>query len=327
MRHVTIIVHPAQTNLSSIVGIQEVFAKANQYWKKQSMKEPLEVELAGTTKRVDFVGGLFSVKPQRHFSSIKKTDLIIIPSVSPKFKETAKAKVSVVSWIREQYKAGAEVASICSGAFLLASTGLLDGKHCSTHWALADEFKLKFPNVHLQADKLITDEHGIYTNGGAYSFLNLLIYLVEKFYDRQTAIYCAKIFQVDIDRMSQSSFAIFTGQKTHGDEMIVKAQEFIESMITDKISADHLASKFAIGRRNFDRRFVKATGNTPLEYAQRVKIEAAKKMFENSRKNISEVMYAVGYSDVKAFREVFRKVTGMAPLEYRSRYNKDMAMV
>jgi transcriptional regulator GlxA family with amidase domain len=327
MKHVTVIIHPAQTNLSSIVGIQEVFAKANQYGVKQGRKESLKVELAGTTKKVDFVNGLISVKPQRHISSIKKTDLIIIPSVSPKFIETEKSNVYLVNWIREQYKAGAEVASICSGAFLLASTGLLDGKHCSTHWALADEFKIKFPSVRLQADKLITDEHGIYTNGGAYSFLNLLIYLVEKFYDRQTAIYCAKIFQVEIDRISQSSFTIFSGQKSHGDEMVVKAQEIIENKITDRISADDLASKFAIGRRNFDRRFVKATGNTPLEYAQRVKIEAAKKLFENSRKNITEVMYSVGYSDIKAFREVFRKVTGMAPLTYRSRYNKDIAVV
>jgi transcriptional regulator GlxA family with amidase domain len=323
MKHVTIIVHHAQTNLSTIVGIHEVFLKANQYWRKKGMREPLQIQLAGTVKKVEFAGGLFSVRPQCHISSIKKTDLIIIPAVSSTFEETDKTNMYWLDWIKKQYKEGAEIASICSGAFLLAFTGLLDGKHCSTHWALADQFKIKFPNVHLQADKLITDEHRIYTNGGAYSFLNLLIYLIEKFYDRQTAIYCAKIFQVEIDRISQSSFTIFTGQKSHGDEIIVKAQDFIESRITKKISAEDLASKFAIGRRNFDRRFVKATGNTPLEYAQRVKIEAAKKLFENSNKTISEVMFSVGYSDTKAFREVFRRFTGMAPLEYRNRYNKD----
>jgi transcriptional regulator GlxA family with amidase domain len=327
MKHVTIIVHHAQTNLSTIVGIQEVFSKASQYWRKRGNKEPLRIELAGTVKEVDFANGLFSVRPQCNISSIKKTDLIIIPAVSSTFNETDKTNIYLVDWIKKRYEEGAEIASICSGAFLLASTGLLDGKNCSTHWALADQFKTKFPNVHLQADKLITDEHRIYTNGGAYSFLNLLIYLIEKFYDRQTAIYCAKIFQVEIDRTSQSPFTIFTGQKSHGDEIIVKAQNFIESMITRKVSAEDLASKFAVGRRNFDRRFVKATGNTPLEYAQRVKIEAAKKLFENSKKGISEVMYSVGYSDTKAFREVFRKITGMAPLEYRNRYNKDTAFL
>jgi transcriptional regulator GlxA family with amidase domain len=183
-----------------------------------------------------------------------------------------------------------------------------------------------FPNVNLQTDQLITDENGIYTNGGAYSFLNLIIYLVEKYYDRQTAIFCAKVFQVEIDRHSQSAFTIFTGQKLHGDEMVQQAQSYIENNIDEKISVEELSSRFAVGRRNFDRRFIRATGNTPGEYAQRVKIESAKKAFETTRKTVNEVMYEVGYSDVKAFREVFRKITGMSPLEYRGRYNKEAVL-
>jgi transcriptional regulator GlxA family with amidase domain len=180
-----------------------------------------------------------------------------------------------------------------------------------------------FPNVHLQPDKLITDENGIYTNGGAYSFLNLIIYLIEKYYDRQTAIFCSKVFQIEMDRQSQSPFIIFTGQKQHGDEMVKEAQMYIESKLHEKISVEDLSSKFAVARRHFDRRFIKATGNTPVEYSQRVKIEWAKKAFENTRKTINEVMYDVGYSDVKAFREVFRKITGISPLEYRNKYNKE----
>jgi transcriptional regulator GlxA family with amidase domain len=179
-----------------------------------------------------------------------------------------------------------------------------------------------FPAVNLQTDLLITDENGIYTNGGAYSFLNLAIYLVEKYYGRETAIYCSKIFQIEMDRNSQSTFAIFTGQKLHQDETIKKAQLYIESKLHDRISVEELSSKFAVGRRNFDRRFIKATGNTPLEYMQRVKVESAKKSFETNRKTINEVMYEVGYSDEKAFREVFRKITGVSPLEYKTRYNK-----
>jgi len=225
--------------------------------------------------------------------------------------------------VEQQYKSGAEIASICTGAFMLAASGLLDGKNCSTHWAAADNFRAMFPKVNLQADKLITDENGIYTNGGAYSFLNLVIYLIEKYYDRQTAIFCSKVFQIEMDRQSQAAFIIFKGQKLHEDEMVKKAQAYIESKPDEKISVEQLSSRFAIGRRNFDRRFIKATGNTPVEYAQRVKIESAKKAFENSRKTINEVMYEVGYSDVKAFREVFRKITGMSPLEYRVKYNKE----
>src|SRR5262245_8884185 len=180
-----------------------------------------------------------------------------------------------------------------------------------------------FPQVNLQTDKLITDENGIYTNGGAYSFLNLIIYLVEKYFDRQTAIFCSKVFQIEMDRQSQSPFTIFRGQKLHGDEMVKKAQAYLESNLHEKISVEQLSSRFAVGRRNFDRRFIKATGNTPIEYLQRVKIESAKKAFETSRKTIHEVMYDVGYADQKAFRETFRKITGMSPLEYRVKYNKD----
>ena len=183
-----------------------------------------------------------------------------------------------------------------------------------------------FPNVNLQADKLITDENGIYTNGGAYSFLNLIIYLVEKYFDRSTAIFCAKIFQIEMDRNTQSEFAIFTGQKQHDDEMVQQAQTYIENNVDEKITIDNLSSKFNTGRRNFDRRFIKATGNTPIEYSQRVKMERAKKAFESNRKTVNEVMYEVGYSDVKAFREVFRKITGMSPLEYKAKYNKEAVL-
>ena len=229
----------------------------------------------------------------------------------------------MIDWIEQQYKQGAEIASICTGAFLLASSGLLDGKTCSTHWSAANNLRTMFPKVNVQTDKLITDENGIYTNGGAYSFLNLLIYLVEKYYDRQTAIFCSKVFQIEMDRQSQSAFIIFTGQKSHGDEMVQQAQAYIESHMDEKISVEELSSGLAVGRRNFDRRFIKATGNTPVEYSQRVKIESAKRAFETTRKTVNEVMYEVGYSDVKAFREVFRKITGMSPLEYRSKYNKE----
>jgi transcriptional regulator GlxA family with amidase domain len=263
--------------------------------------------------------------PQVHVSSIERTDLIIIPAIRGDFRKLNKENLVLADWIREHYKKGAEVASMCTGAYLLASTGLLDNRSCSIHWNAADNFRKLFPKVIVKAEKLITDEQGIYTNGGGYSFLNLVLYLVEKFYDRQTAVYCSKIFQIEIHRHSQSDFVIFNGQKSHGDEVIKKAQEYIERHFDEKISFEKLSGKFAVGRRNFDRRFIKATGNTPVEYWQRVKIESAKKALETTRKNVNEVMYDAGYSDVKAFREVFRKITGLSPLEYKHKYNKETA--
>lgn len=216
---------------------------------------------------------------------------------------------------------------MCIGSFMLASTGLLACKTCSTHWALSENFRDLYPGVDLQTDKLITDENGIYTNGGAYSFLHLLIYLVEKFYDRSTAIHCAKYFQVDMDRDQQAEFSIFNGHKKHSDEAILVAQQMIEAQYPGKISIEKLAAGLNIGRRNFDRRFIKATGLTPLDYLQRVKVEAAKKMFEATRKTVAEVMYDVGYNDVKAFRDVFSRVTGLSPLDYKIKYNKEGRLV
>jgi len=324
MKHLSILVPDGENNLSSIVGTYKIFSRANTYWKETGRKELFKIELAGISKKVDFYGGLFSVRPHTHISAISKTNLIIIPSLNHNYAKAVKRNKLLIDWVEKQYKNGAEVASICTGAFILASSGLLDGRCCSTHWAVAENFRSMFPNVNLQTDKLITDENGIYTNGGAYSFLNLIIYLVEKYYDRQTAIFCSKVFQIEMDRQSQSPFTIFTGQKLHSDDVVMKAQAYIENNLSEKISVEDLSSKFAVGRRNFDRRFIKATGNTPVEYLQRAKIESAKKAFETSRKTINEVMYDVGYSDVKAFREVFRRITGMSPLEYRGRYNKDV---
>lgn len=323
MKHLTILVPEGQNNLSSIVGAYKIFTRANAYWKGIGKNELFTIQLAGLSENVEFYEGLFTVKPHTHISAIEKTNLIIIPSLNHNYQNAVKGNKALIDWIENQYKNGAEVASICTGAFMLASSGLLDGKSCSTHWAAADNFRSMFPKVNLQPDKLITDEHGIYTNGGAYSFLNLMIYLVEKYYDRQTAIYCSKVFQIEMDRQSQSAFTIFTGQKQHGDEMVKNAQAYIESKLHEKIPVEHLSARFAVGRRTFDRRFIKATGNTPVEYSQRVKIESAKKAFETSRKTIQEVMYEVGYSDVKAFREVFRRITGISPLEYRNKYNKE----
>lgn len=323
MKHLTIIVPDGQNNLSSIVGAYKIFTRANEYWKQVHSKDLFKIELAGISKKVEFYNGLFTVNPHTSISGITKTNLIIIPSLNHNYKKAVKANRLLIDWIEKQYKLGAEVASICTGAFLLASSGLLNGRACSTHWAVEDTFRVMFPEVYLQTDKLITDENGIYTNGGAYSFLNLLIYLVEKYYDRRVAIYCSKVFQIEMDRQSQSPFTIFTGQKLHGDETVKKAQAYIESNLHEKISVEHLSSRFAVGRRNFDRRFIKATGNTPIEYLQRVKVESAKKAFETTRKTVNEVMYDVGYADVKAFREVFRKITGMSPLEYRGKYNKE----
>ena len=258
--------------------------------------------------------------------SIKQTDLVIIPAISMDLKKTLEINKALIPWIIKQHKAGAEIASLCIGAFLLASTGLLNGKECSSHWQTAGLFREMFPEVTLVDGRVVTEQQGLYSSGGATSYWNLLLHLVEKYAGREIAITASKVFALEIDRKSQSPFMMFQGQKSHLDEPIKEAQAFIENNVTEKISVKDLAVKFSIGTRNFERRFKKATNNSPIKYIQRVKIEAAKKLLETSTKNVSEVMYDVGYIDTKAFRIIFRKITGLSPIEYRNRYNKEVTL-
>jgi len=324
MKHISILV-PQGAILGSIEGPRQLLTQVNQFFKAKG-KEPLfSVKLVGLTDEIPLSGGLFTAHSDQLLKDAIKTDLVIIPAVDGDIKSALEINREFIPWIRQQYEQGAEVASLCMGAFLLASTGLMKGRKCATHWLAANEFRQMFPDVNLIAEKVITDERGIYSSGGAYSYLNLILYLIEKYAGRDIAILCAKVFAIEIERDNQSPFIIFQGQKEHEDLPIRKAQEFIENNFQEKITVNQLASMLALGRRNLERRFKKATSNTVVEYIQRVKIEAAKMSLESSRENVNEVMYKVGYTDTKAFRTVFKKITGLTPIEYRNKYNKQVA--
>jgi len=291
-----------------------------------SGKKPVfRVQLASLTKKVKLNDGTFTIIADVLLHEACKSDLVIIPAIGRDVKKAIRDNSDYIPWITEQYKNGSEVASLCIGAFILASTGLLKGKQCSTHWLYANEFRSMFTDVMLAGDKVITDQKGLYSSGGATSYWNLLLYLIEKYTDRETAILASKFFLLDIGRTSQSPFIMFRGQKDHKDEEVKKAQEYIEQNYQDRITVDELCDLYGIGRRTFERRFKKATTNSVVEYIQRVKIEAAKKQLETGRKTINEVMFESGYTDPKAFRDVFKKIAGVSPLDYRSRYNKDAA--
>jgi transcriptional regulator GlxA family with amidase domain len=325
MKKVSILV-PETAVIEAVADPHYLFKAVNQFLEASGKDALFNVQLVGTKKEVKLNDSLFSVHTDALIKDVKKTDLIFIPAVSGDMKTALELNKDLVPWIVDQYKNGAEVASLCIGAFLLAYTGLLDGKKCSTHWNRAHEFRNMFPAVELVDGSIITEEQGIYSSGGANSYWTLLLYLVEKHTDRDTAILASKFFAVDIDRQSQSSFMMFRGQKEHEDGEIIKTQDFIEANYQDKITIDKLAGMVAIGRRSFERRFKKATNNTVIEYIQRVKIEAAKRSFESSQKNINEVMFGVGYTDTKAFRTIFKKITGLTPIEYRNKYNKQPVM-
>ncbi|MBI1937944.1 MAG: helix-turn-helix domain-containing protein [Ignavibacteriales bacterium] len=324
MKNISILV-PFGVRLNSIEIPRHAFEEVNKILTAQNKPPVFNIQFVGLADEIKLNDGLYKISPNQLIKDVEKTDLIIVPALQEDVGENLKLNLEFIPWIVKQYKSGAEVASLCVGAFLLAATGLLNGKNCSTHWRAANKFRNFFPQVNLVVDKIMTDEKGIYSSGGAFSSANLVLYLIEKYAGRDAAIHCSKIFQIDIERGSQSPFIIFKGQKEHDDETIKSAQEFIENNFKEKITVDHLSEKFRIGRRTFERRFRAATFNSVVEYMQRVKIEAAKKQLELGRKTINEVMFGVGYTDTKSFRDVFKKITGMSPVDYRKKYNKEAA--
>jgi transcriptional regulator GlxA family with amidase domain len=324
MKHICILIPEGDCSLTHIEATHQILSEVNVFLAGRGKPPLWTVQLVGLRKETGIKKGLFSVYPDATAADITRTDLVIIPAIQGDIGKALEANENFIPWMVQQYKQGASLASLCLGSFLLAATGLLDGRKCTTHWSAANAFRTMFPEVELVPDKIITDDRGIYSSGGALSFQNLVVYLIEKYAGRDLAVLTAKTFMIDIDRESQSPFIIFRGQKEHEDDAILKAQEFIEQHYPDKITVDELADRLALGRRNLERRFKKATANSVVEYLQRVRMEAAKLSLESGRDNVMEVMFNVGYTDTKAFRTTFKKITGLSPIEYRQKYHRQV---
>lgn len=310
-----------QLNIGGLENARQGFLESNNYLRMMGKDPAFDVELVGSEKEVKVDEGLYAIRPQKNIQELSKTDIIVIPPIKgDKIQEAIEQNLAFLPWIVEQYQKGAEVVSLCLGAFILGASGLVDNKSCVTHWRAADQFKKHFPKTHLLTDKILTDEERIYTGGGAFSSANLVLYLIEKMVDRETAVYCSKHFQIDMSRVSQSPFIIFKGQRNHEDKLIKQAQDFIEQNYQGEFTVDQLATQLFVNRRTLERRFKKATGNTLSEYMQRVRVEVAKRNFEQAPFPVKEVMYKVGYSDAKSFRKLFKKHVGLSPIEYKKRY-------
>jgi transcriptional regulator GlxA family with amidase domain len=318
---------PEKGVIEAVTPPYRAFKAANDFLVASGKKPVFQVEYVGLTKYVSANDGEYTIRTDRLLKDVSKTDLLIIPPVYGDTVEGVKTNAKAIPYIKELYRKGCSIASLCLGAFLLAETGLLHGKKCSTHWAYLEEFKQRYPEIQVVDGAIITEVGNIYSSGGASSLWNLILYLVEKFSDRETAILISKNFALDIDRNSQAVFAMFKGQKNHSDKEIIKIQDYIEKNYNEKMSIDDLAAIVNSCRRTFERKFRQATNNTPFEYIQRVRIEAAKRFFEASRKNVNEVMFDVGYTDTKAFRDAFKKITGLTPVDYRNKYAKVAAEV
>jgi transcriptional regulator GlxA family with amidase domain len=252
-----------------------------------------------------------------------KYDLVIIPAMRFDKIETVMAREKVlIKWLRDQYAQGAELASICVGAFLFAATGLLEGKKATTNWLFADLFRKHFPYIVMEDDKVIVDQGRLYSCGGAFSFTSFMIYLIEKFCGHEEAITASKILMINIHDHPQSTFSIFQFQHEHSDDVIGKAQLYIEKNYKQPLTLDDLAGQSNMSIRNFIRRFEQATANTPFEYLQRVRIEAAKKILETKKDGVEQVASRCGYEDVDYFRKIFKRYVDMTPKMYHEKYGR-----
>lgn len=309
-------------NYASIVDTRSVFDKANEFYRQRWNRDFFEVEIIGEERELTIERGLVTIKTDTTVAESKDVDLIIIPALRGDLLSSNYLNRYFVDWIIKQYKQNCEIASLCTGAFMLAFTGLLKGKKCTTHWSYANEFRFYFPDITLVDERIIVEQNGLYSSGGSNGYWNLLLFLIEKNIDREMAILVAKYFVVDLDRVTQTPFIVFNGLKTHDDTAILNAQNFIESSYSSRMTIDSLADQFHLSRRTFERRFKKATHCTVLEYLQKVRIEASKKALEAGRKSVEDIMSDVGYADSQTFRKLFQTITGLTPLQYRERYRK-----
>ena len=319
MKHISILALSDST-INCIDSSYQILNRVNDFQRYQGKEPVYVVEIAGLTKGIKLNNGLYSINVNKTIDEIHKTDVIVIPIICGDFSKTATTNEQYRDWVITQYHNGAEIVSLCVGSFFLASTGLLKDRKCAIHWAAKNDFQAMFPGVNLIDDTIITDENGIYTCGGGYSYLNLLLYIIEKHLGREMSILASKMFEIDIERKSQNPFMIFIGQKRHEDKDVLDAQEFIENNPTETFTVDDICTKFDVARRTFERRFKKCTGNSVAEYVQRVKVEFAKKQLESGRKTVNEIIYEVGYNDIDAFRRVFKKHTDLSPVDYRKKY-------
>ncbi|WP_370087453.1 GlxA family transcriptional regulator [Ekhidna sp.] len=316
MKHVSLIVPNGEFSITNLDLTRQLFS-----WVNENLPSPVfDLKIVGMTEEAHVVGGLYTVKTDCRIDDIDHTDVVIIPAMFGDPRGLMEQNAALVPWVERQYHNGADLVSMCVGAFFLGGMGLLNGKRCSTHWGAAEDFRKLFPEVILEDERIVSESHRIYTSGGALAFTNLLIYLIERYAGREAAIAAAKAYMIDVDRTSQSPFMMFSGQKSHEDKEVLKAQEYIETHFKDKISVEDLCDEIGVGRRTFERRFKSSTTNTIFEYIQRVKIEAAKTELEKGVKTVSQVMFEVGYNDTKAFREIFKRITGMTPVAYKEKY-------
>jgi len=308
---------------STAIGPIEVFHSAGLLWNALKGETP-HPRFRVTTASLDGkpVTSPYSVQlvPQASISSVKNADLIIVPASGLDLESQFARHSALFPWLREKGAQGAHIAGICTGAAYLAEAGVLDGRQATTHWAVADQFRRRYPQVNWCPEKFITEDKRVLCSGGVYASMDLSLYLVEKFCGRDVALQCAKALLINMPRANQSGYAVLPLSRPHDDDKVRSAEAYMEKYYARDISIEHLAGDLNMSPRNFLRRFKQATGRLPGEYLQATRVAIAKEMLEDGARSVQAVSAAVGYEDVSFFRVVFKRCTGMTPGEYRENF-------
>ena len=312
-----------QTFSSTAVGPMEVFRHAGSLWNKltgKPEKPRFQVRTAsadGSPVRCD---GPIHIQPMTAIHNVRRTDLIFIPTTGLSLDDVVERNAAVVPWLKRWHQRGAAIASVCSGVGLVAATGMLDGKRATTHWALAERFRQKYPKVKWMPELMVTEDRGFYCGGGVHASLDLTLYLVEKFCGHEVAMESSKALLIEMPRAWQAGFAVVPLKTEHNDEAISTAQDWLHENFHRPFPLEAPAQRAGMSLRNFVRRFKQATGDSPLTYLQKLRIAAAKRLLENNHRTMQEISDAVGYQDVAFFRSLFQRHTGVSPSAYRERF-------
>jgi transcriptional regulator GlxA family with amidase domain len=305
----------------SVASILDVFDTANSIQAHRKKELPFKITIVRTKEQIDADGNSFHGYPVRSLKSRIKYDIVVIPSFTTlDMTQTVKRNSAYKPWLKEQFGSGADVASFCTGAYLFAEAGLLNGKLATTHVDYCSDFIVTYPKLYVKPGRTLTVDGHCYTSGGSTSAFHLLVFLVQKYCGNEVAVRISKIFSIELDRHQQTYFSTFRPDYSHNDDLVRKVQRRIESGFSTIQTIDEVTRDIPASRRNIVRRFKLITGVPPIEYLQNIRIEMAKRKLEQTDLSISEIISETGYGDPKSFRKVFIKLVGIKPLEYREKF-------
>jgi transcriptional regulator GlxA family with amidase domain len=300
---------------TGIVSFVDIFKMASACSKR------FEIEIVSVDGKPIRYSNYLEITPDKSVEEALETDLILIPSSGYSLKTLGSYPATIMEWLKNQNAKKTGIAGCCTGVFVLAEAGLLKNKEATTHWAYATHFMKRFPETNLFYDKIITEDGNIFCSGGGTAGIDLCLYLIEKYCGKKTATLCAKNLLIERGRDTQSPFEVFKNCKKHKDFDIKKAQNWIEKYFDSNFQLDDVSSHVGMSIRNFKRRFKIATGEPPLVYIQKLRVDAAKNLLENRPSAIDEIARKVGYDDVGFFRKLFSRHTGISPSLYRQKFN------